>query len=58
MTVKEWRESMEKENVNSNVEAGVGRMYSDYMMMGPPGMMGSPNGMGWGGGGGHDDEWL
>ena len=49
---------MEKENVNSNVEAGVGRMYSDYMMMGPPGMMGSPNGMGWGGGGGHDDEWL
>ena len=48
---------MEKKNVDSNVEAGVGRIYSDYRMMEPPGMMGPPNGMG-GGGRGHDEGWL
>ena len=46
---------MRKENVDSNVEAGVVQMYSDYRMMGPPGMIGPPNGIG---GGGHDDGWL
>ena len=54
MTAKEWKESMGKENVVPNVEAGVGRTFSDYRMMGPPGMMGPLNGMG----GGHDDGWL
>ena len=29
MTIKEWRESMGKKNVDSNIEAGVGQMYSD-----------------------------
>ena len=43
MTAKEWRESTGKENVDSNAEAGVGKMYSDYRMMRPP------NGMGGGG---------
>ena len=45
---------MEKENVDSNVEAGVVQMYSDYRMMGPPGLMGPPNEMD----GVHDDGWL
>ena len=40
---------MGKANVDSNVEAGVGQMYSDYRMMGPPGMMDPPNGMNGGG---------
>ena len=46
MIAKKWIKSMRKENVDSNVEASVGKFYSDYMIMGLPGMIRPSNGMG------------